>query len=75
MAELVLGLGTSHTPLDTPFAATLKDYDTPFGPLATDSAFVHDLMEAYRGGCGATVSSVCSRAWYGTTRGVRWTRF
>jgi len=47
--ELVVLLGTSHAPLDTPFAATLKDYDTPFGPLATDRSFVHDLMEAYHG--------------------------
>jgi AmmeMemoRadiSam system protein B len=47
--ELVILLGTSHAPLDTPFAATLKDYDTPFGPLATDRAFVRDLVAAYDG--------------------------
>jgi MEMO1 family protein len=47
--ELLVLLGTSHAPLDTPFAATLKDYDTPFGPLATDRAFLRDLMEAYDG--------------------------
>ena len=47
--ELVVLLGTCHAPLDTPFAATLKDYDTPFGPLPTDRDFVRDLMASYSG--------------------------
>ncbi len=47
--ELVVLLGTCHAPLDTPFAATLKDYDTPFGPLPTDRAFIGDLADGYSG--------------------------
>ena len=45
--ELVVLLGTCHAPLDTAFAATTKDYDTPFGPLPTDAAFVRDLAADY----------------------------
>lgn len=47
--ELIVLLGTCHAPMDTPFAATLKDYDTPFGPLPTDAAFVRDLAARYDG--------------------------
>jgi AmmeMemoRadiSam system protein B len=45
--ELVVLLGTCHAPMDHPFAATTKDYDTPFGPLPTDVAFVRDLAAHY----------------------------
>jgi AmmeMemoRadiSam system protein B len=47
--ELFVLLGTCHAPMATPFAATTKDYDTPFGPLATDTAFVHELAARYSG--------------------------
>jgi MEMO1 family protein len=47
--ELIVLLGTCHAPMDTPFAATTKDYDTPLGPLPTDAAFVRDLAARYSG--------------------------
>ncbi|HLI28547.1 MAG TPA: AmmeMemoRadiSam system protein B, partial [Chloroflexota bacterium] len=50
--ELVVLLGTCHAPMNAAFAATTKDYDTPFGPLPTDAAFVHELAARYRGDGG-----------------------
>ena len=47
--ELIVLLGTCHAPMDTPFAATTKDYDTPLGPVPTDAAFVRDLAARYAG--------------------------
>ncbi len=47
--ELIVLLGTCHAPMDTPFAATTKDYDTPLGPLPTDAAFVRELAARYSG--------------------------
>jgi AmmeMemoRadiSam system protein B len=47
--ELIVLLGTCHAPMDAPFAATTKDYDTPYGPLPTDAAFVRDLAARYSG--------------------------
>lgn len=51
--ELVVLLGTCHAPMATAFAATTKDYDTPFGPLPTDAAFVRELAARYQGPGGA----------------------
>jgi MEMO1 family protein len=42
-AELYVLLGTCHTPMSTPFAATAKAYDTPLGPVRTDSHFLERL--------------------------------
>lgn len=42
-AELYVLLGTCHTPMETPFAATAKAYETPFGPVAADRALLHRL--------------------------------
>jgi MEMO1 family protein len=47
--ELFILLGTCHAPMDTPFAATTKDYETPLGPLPTDVGFVEDLAARYSG--------------------------
>jgi AmmeMemoRadiSam system protein B len=58
--ELVVLLGTCHAPMDTPFAATTKDYDTPLGPMPTDAAFVRDLAARYAGDLFA--DEFCHRA-------------
>jgi AmmeMemoRadiSam system protein B len=47
--ELIVLLGTCHAPMDTPFAATTKAYDTPLGPVPTDAAFLRDLAARYAG--------------------------
>ena len=39
-AELYVLLGTSHTPMQRPFAATALPYDTPFGPVTGDPDFL-----------------------------------
>jgi AmmeMemoRadiSam system protein B len=44
-ADLYLLLGTCHTPMGTPLAATRKRYATPFGPAPVDHRFL-DLLEA-----------------------------
>ena len=44
-ADLYVILGTCHAGLRSPFAATLKSYDTPLGPAATDQALVKRLAE------------------------------
>ncbi len=41
-ADLYIVLGVPHQGIDGPAAATLKAYDTPFGPLEVD----HDFVEA-----------------------------
>lgn len=50
--ELIVLLGTCHAPMSVAFAATTKDYDTPFGPLPTDAAFVRELATRYIGNGG-----------------------
>jgi AmmeMemoRadiSam system protein B len=42
-ADLYLVLGTCHVPVAGSFAATLKAYDTPLGPVPADAAFVERL--------------------------------
>jgi AmmeMemoRadiSam system protein B len=42
-AELYLVLGTCHVPVAGSFAATLKAYDTPLGPVPADTAFLERL--------------------------------
>jgi MEMO1 family protein len=42
-AELYLVLGTCHVPVAGSFAATLKAYDTPLGPVPADPVFVERL--------------------------------
>lgn len=43
-AELFVLLGTDHRgEVDAPFSLTALDYETPFGPLATDAALVRSL--------------------------------
>lgn len=44
-ADLYFVLGTCHAGLERPFAATVKDYDTPFGPAATDAALLKTLAK------------------------------
>ncbi|HEY3116303.1 MAG TPA: AmmeMemoRadiSam system protein B [Chloroflexota bacterium] len=43
-ADLYVVLGVPHQGLNGPAAATLKSYDTPFGPLAVDGDFVEGLQ-------------------------------
>jgi AmmeMemoRadiSam system protein B len=42
-AELYVVLGTGHTPVEGHFAATRKAYDTPLGPVPSDTAFLDRL--------------------------------
>jgi MEMO1 family protein len=42
-ADLYVVLGTCHLPMESPFAATAKPYDTPLGPVPTDREFVDRL--------------------------------
>ncbi|MCC6177687.1 MAG: AmmeMemoRadiSam system protein B [Chloroflexi bacterium] len=42
-ADLYVLLGTCHQPMSYPFAATARPYDTPFGPVGADSAFLERL--------------------------------
>jgi AmmeMemoRadiSam system protein B len=46
-AELFIIFGTAHQPTAVPFPLTLKDYETPFGVVETDKAFVRDLARRY----------------------------
>lgn len=48
-ADCFIILGTAHAGMPSPFAATLKDYDTPFGPLPVDREFVEGLGRRYGG--------------------------
>jgi AmmeMemoRadiSam system protein B len=43
-ADLYVLLGTSHCAGESPFVATLKDFETPFGPVETDKEFVNRLQ-------------------------------
>lgn len=42
-ADTYVILGTSHVPLSRYFSVTRKNFATPFGPIATDTAFVDQL--------------------------------
>jgi len=46
-ADLFIIFGTAHQPTSVPFPLTLKDYETPFGVVETDKAFVRDLARRY----------------------------
>jgi MEMO1 family protein len=46
-ADLFVIFGTAHQPTSVPFPLTLKDYETPFGPVETDKAFVRALARRY----------------------------
>ncbi len=46
-ADLFIIFGTAHQPTSVPFPLTLKDYETPFGIVETDKAFVHALARRY----------------------------
>jgi AmmeMemoRadiSam system protein B len=48
-ADCFVVLGTCHAGMEDPFALTLKDYDTPFGPAVVDREFA----DALAGRCGA----------------------
>jgi MEMO1 family protein len=43
-ADLYILLGTSHCGGNNPFIATLKDFETPLGPVETDKTFVSRLQ-------------------------------
>ena len=43
-ADLYVLLGTSHCGGENPFILTLKDFDTPLGPVQTDKQFVQNLQ-------------------------------
>jgi len=42
-AELFIILGTAHSPTKKPFALTQKDFQTPWGPIETDRAFLAEV--------------------------------
>ncbi len=46
-AELFIIFGTAHQPATVPFPLTLKDYETPYGIVETDKAFVRELARRY----------------------------
>ena len=46
-ADLFILLGTSHYGMNDLFVSTLKDYNTPLGPVKTDHAFIHALQGNY----------------------------
>ncbi len=45
-ADTFVVLGTSHAPMSAPFALCRKAYDTPFGAMPVDEAFVDELAAA-----------------------------
>lgn len=47
-ADLFLVFGTGHAVVRGPYALTRKDYDTPFGPVRADRAFIDALAERCR---------------------------
>jgi len=47
--DLVVILGTCHSPLETMIAATAKSFDTPLGPVETDADFIAELDRAVGG--------------------------
>jgi AmmeMemoRadiSam system protein B len=46
-ADLFIIFGTAHQPTAVPFPLTLKDYETPWGIVETDKAFVRALAQLY----------------------------
>jgi MEMO1 family protein len=46
-ADVFVIFGTAHHPTSVPFPLTLKDYETPFGVVETDKAFVRALAQRY----------------------------
>jgi hypothetical protein len=46
-ADLFILLGTSHYGMNDLFVSTLKDYNTPLGPVRTDQDFMRTLQEHY----------------------------
>ena len=46
-ADLFILLGTSHYGTKDLFVSTLKDYNTPLGPVRTDQGFTRTLQEHY----------------------------
>lgn len=46
-ADLFILLGTSHYGTNDLFVSTLKDYNTPLGPVRTDQDFIRTLQEHY----------------------------
>ncbi len=48
-AKKFIILATSHRPIEGYFAATRKDYATPFGTLKTDQTLLDEIAEAYDG--------------------------
>ena len=49
-ADLFVVLGTCHTGMADPFAATLKPFDTPLGAVPIDRDFFEALERRYKGG-------------------------
>jgi len=45
--DLFIILGIGHVPMESLFAVTPKDFETPLGTLRTDKAFVESLVESY----------------------------
>ena len=48
-ADLFVVLGTCHTGMTEPFAATLKAFETPLGPVPADREFLDALGRRYGG--------------------------
>lgn len=46
-ADTFVIFGTAHAPTSVPFPLTLKDFETPFGVVETDKAFVRTLADRY----------------------------
>jgi AmmeMemoRadiSam system protein B len=46
-ADLYVLFGTSHGGGQSPFVATLKDFETPFGVVETDKSFLQELQRGY----------------------------
>jgi AmmeMemoRadiSam system protein B len=42
-ADLFIVLGTAHSATNQPFALTQKDFQTPWGPVETDRAFLDEI--------------------------------
>jgi AmmeMemoRadiSam system protein B len=47
-AELFVVLGTAHTPLQSFYSVSHKDFETPLGTVPTDHDFVAQLEQLYR---------------------------
>ena len=46
-ADLYVILGTCHTPMQRAYTATLKNFQTPFGTVETDSEFISSLGKKF----------------------------